>query len=184
MVFIRFILEFVKIGAFTYGGGLAMIPLLRSVAIEHSWLTNAEFANLIAIAQSTPGPIAINMATFIGFQQYGVMGAIAASIAVILPAFLMALIVARFLNHFNEHPIVKATLLGLKAAVIGLLATATLQVALVSLYTGQGNFINIFNGLEFKAVALFLFFIVVIYKYKKHPIYYIILAGLLGNIIW
>lgn len=184
MGFIRFILEFIKIGAFTYGGGLAMIPLLRSVAIEHSWLTNAEFANLIAIAQSTPGPIAINMATFIGFQQYGVTGAILASIAVILPAFLMALIVARFLNHFNEHPVVKATLIGLKAAVIGLLATATLQVALVSLYIEQGHVLNLFNGLDLKAVTLFLFFIGVIYRYKKHPIYYIVLAGFLGNIIW
>ncbi len=184
MEFLGFILEFIKIGAFTYGGGLAMIPLLRSVAIQHAWLTNAEFANLIAIAQSTPGPIAINMATFIGFQQYGIYGALLASIAVILPASLMALIIARFLNHFNEHPVVKATLLGLKAAVIGLLATATLQVALVSLYIDQGSVLNVFEGLELKAVALFLFFIWMIYKYKKHPIYYIVLAGILGNIIW
>ncbi|GAU76973.1 chromate transporter [Fusibacter sp. 3D3] len=184
MGLIRLIWEFVKIGTFTYGGGLAMIPLLSTVAIENGWLTNAAFANLIAIAQSTPGPIAINMATFIGYQQYGITGALLASIAVILPAFLMALIVARFLNHFNEHPVVKATLIGLKAAVIGLLATAILQVALVSLYSDQGHISNVLNGLELKSVALFLFFMWLIYRYKKHPIYYIVLAGILGNIIW
>lgn len=184
MGFLRLIWEFIKIGAFTYGGGLAMIPLLRGVAIDHGWLTNAQFANLIAIAQSTPGPIAINMATFIGFQQYGIIGALAASVAVVLPAFFMALIVARFLSHFNEHPSVKAVLSGLKAAVIGLLATATLQVALVSLYVDQGDFKHILSGLDLKALAFFAFFMWLIYRFKKHPIYYIALAGVLGNIIW
>ncbi len=184
MGFFRLIWEFIKIGAFTYGGGLAMIPLLRGVAINHGWLTNAQFANLIAIAQSTPGPIAINMATFIGFQQYGMIGALSASIAVVLPAFIMALIVARFLSHFNEHPIVKAVLKGLKAAVIGLLATATLQVALVSLYMDQGSLTHFMQGLDIKALIFFLFSLWLIYRYKKHPIYYIALAGILGNIIW
>ncbi len=176
--------EFFKIGAFTYGGGLAMIPLLRDVAISNQWLTNAQFANLIAIAQSTPGPIAINMATFIGFQKSGVFGALLSSIAVILPAFFMALIVARFLKHFNDEPVVKATMVGLKAAVIGLLITAIFQVSLVSLYEEQGTLDNLLNGLDLKAVALFSVFLWLIHRYKKHPIVYIALAGVLGVFIW
>ena len=77
-----FFVEFLKIGAFTFGGGLAMIPLLRSIVITNGWLTEGQFTDLIAISQSTPGPIAINMATFIGFKEYGVWGAIAASIVI------------------------------------------------------------------------------------------------------
>lgn len=146
---------FFKIGAFTYGGGLAMIPLLRDIAINMQWMDNAQFANLIAIAQSTPGPIAINMATFIGYQQQGVLGALFSSISVILPAFIMALIVAKFLKHFNDQPVVKAMMIALRAAVMGLLLTATLQVALVSLYEGQGQLSNLTIGLDYKAIVFF-----------------------------
>lgn len=176
--------EFFLIGAFTYGGGLAMIPLLRDVAIAQMWLDNAQFANLIAIAQSTPGPIAINMATFIGYNELGVLGSLVASIAVVLPAFLMALIVARFLQHFNDEPVVKATMIGLKAAVIGLLITAICQVALVSLYADYGSLSSLTKGLDVKAILLFTAFMWLIYKYKKHPIVYIALAGVLGIFIW
>ena len=78
--------EFFKIGLFTYGGGLAMIPLLRDIAVRNTWLTDLQFADLIAISQSTPGPIAINMATFIGFKEQGIVGSILASLILILPA--------------------------------------------------------------------------------------------------
>ena len=86
MNLLSLLFEFFKIGAVTYGGGLAMIPLLRDIAINNQWLTDSQFANLIAISQTTPGPIAINMAAFIGYREVGIGGAIAASLVLILPA--------------------------------------------------------------------------------------------------
>lgn len=150
-----FFVEFLKIGAFTFGGGLAMIPLLRSIVITNGWLTEGQFTDLIAISQSTPGPIAINMATFIGFKEYGVWGAIAASIVIILPAFILSVLLARFLQKFRKHPYLVAAFVGLKATVIGLLATSVVQIAMVSLYEGTGgSLIKPWVGIDYKSVLV------------------------------
>ncbi|TCT14615.1 chromate transporter [Natranaerovirga pectinivora] len=178
-------IEFFKVGIFSYGGGLAMLPLLQETALDKGWVTVTEFADLIAISQSTPGPIAINMATYIGFSSGGVFGALVASIAVILPGFILAIIVATFLQRFNEHPLVKSAFIALKAAVLGLVCTAIVQVALVSLYTvEQGNLLRFYRDIDFRAIAVFLIMILGILKFKKHPIVYIVIAGVAGAIIW
>ncbi|MFP4698207.1 MAG: chromate transporter [Eubacteriales bacterium] len=185
MVLFELFIEFFKIGVFTYGGGLAMLPLLQDIAVDKGWLSISEFADLIAISQSTPGPIAINMATFIGYNNGGIFGALISSIAVILPAFLLILIIANFLKHFNEHPMVKAIIIGLKAAVIGLVFTAILQVAFYSLYISNNvTIMTFYKGIDYKAVGLFLVILYAVDKYKKHPIVYIGLAGIIGNILW
>jgi chromate transporter len=185
MILISLFYEFFIIGIFAYGGGLAMLPLLQEIAIDRGWLTVTEFTDLIAISQSTPGPIAINLATFIGYNNAGVLGALVSSLAVILPAFILALIIARFLQHFNDHPIVKAVLVGLKAAVIGLILTAVLQVAFVSLYTTEAaNILTFYKNLDYKAILLFFGMFFAVFKYKKHPIVYITIAGILGVVIW
>lgn len=180
---IKMIWEFIKIGAFTYGGGLAMIPLLREVAVSAGWLTNSQFADLIAIAQATPGPIAINMATYIGFLEYGYRGAILISLAVVLPASILAIFIAKFLNHFNEEPAVKAAMIGLKPAIIGLLATSILQVAMVSIYEYKDG-ISFYKGVDFKAVLFLLISLLLIYKLKKHPVVYIAIGGIVGIFVW
>ena len=186
MIILRLLTEFFKIGLFTYGGGLAMLPLLQEKAIEFGWLTKEQFADMIAISQSTPGPIAINMATFVGYNQAGILGAIVSSLSVILPGFIIVLIIARFLAHFNEKPIVKAIFIGLRAAVIGLIATAIVNVAMVSIISTEnfrltGNIVDLF---EIKSLLLFAGVLFAIIKYKKHPVYYIVTAGILGIIIW
>jgi chromate transporter len=182
----KLLLTFSKIGLFTYGGGLAMLPLLQEQAIEYGWLTEEQFANMIAISQSTPGPIAINMATFVGYNQAGIIGAIISSIGVILPGFLIILIVTKFLTHFNENPVVKAIFVGLRATVVGLIFTAVINIAMISiidvdLFSQTNNIIDLF---DIRSVLLFIIMLFAVIKYKKHPIYYIIFAGIIGVIIW
>lgn len=186
MVVARLFYEFFKIGLFTYGGGLAMLPLLQEIALAHNWFTEQQFADMIAISQSTPGPIAINMATFVGYNTAGTIGAIFASIGVILPGFIIILIVSKFLSHFNEKPVVKAIFVGLRAAVIGLILTAIVNVAKVSIvdmdqYKVTGELLSLLDvrSLVFFAVSLF-----AVFRYQKHPIYYIVTAGIIGIIIW
>ncbi len=162
-----------------------MIPILRNIAIKNSWLTDSHFTDLIAISQSTPGPIAINMATYIGYREYALFGAIAASITIILPAFILAIALGRFLAKFNRHQVVQAAFVGLKATVIGLVGTSVLQVALVSLYGPKGGAIRSpLQNLDYKAVIFMLIFYFFIRKYQKHPLVYIGLGGVLSVFIF
>jgi chromate transporter len=186
MVLARLFYEFFKIGIFTYGGGLAMLPLLQEKAITYGWLTKEQFTDMIAISQSTPGAIAINMATFVGYDQAGLLGAILSSMGLILPGFIIIIIVSKFLKHFNEKPVVKAIFVGLRAAVIGLILTAVINVAMVSIvnYDLYKETEMIGNLFDVKSTILFAAVMFAVIKYKKHPIYYIISAGIIGIIIW
>lgn len=185
MSFFNFLFEFFKIGSFTYGGGLAMIPILRDIAIDHAWLTDAQFTDLIAISQSTPGPIAINMATYIGFGNYGVIGSILASILIVLPSFVLSIILGRTLKKYNKHPYIQAAFIGLKATVVGLIAAAIVQVALVSLYKGNGGTLSSFwVGIDYKAVLLLVFSYFAVRTTQKHPIFYVLFGGVIGILLW
>ncbi len=122
-IFLKLIFSFVKIGAFSFGGGYAMIPFIREEVVEiHHWISAGRLVDLIGISQSTPGPIAINLATFIGYQQAGFGGSLAATLAVSLPSFLMA----RFLWHLKKQgaglPSLEAVFLGIRPAALGLIA--------------------------------------------------------------
>ncbi|GAB6108872.1 chromate transporter [Fusibacter bizertensis] len=182
---IKLLLEFIKIGTFTYGGGLAMIPLLRDIAINNHWLSDGQFADLIAISQSTPGPIAINMATFIGFKEQGILGAIFASIVLIVPAFIMAIVLSKFLTKYRKHPAVTAAFVGLKATVIGLIATSIFQVGVVSIFEkAPSDLASLWCLLDIKAVVMLLAAYFIIRKTQKHPLYYIVGFGVISIFIW
>ena len=185
MSLMNLLFEFFKIGAVTYGGGLAMIPLLRDIAINNQWLSDSQFANLIAISQTTPGPIAINMAAFIGYREVGVLGAIAASLVLILPAFVMAVVLSNFLTKHRKSPLITAAFVGLKATVIGLIATSIIQVALVSLYLDDsGELLRFWRHIDPKAVVMLVVSYLLIRKTQKHPLYYIVGFGLISIVIW
>lgn len=171
----QMLFEFFKIGALTYGGGLAMIPLLRDISVKNAWLNDAQFADLIAISQSTPGPLAINMATYIGFREAGVLGALLASFVLILPAFIMSIALSRFLAKHRKHPYVMAAFAGLKATIIGLLATSIVQVGRVSLFS---------QTVDLKAILFLMISYIVIRKTQKHPLYYILGFGIVSIFIW
>lgn len=183
MNMILFTLTFMKIGLITYGGGLAMIPLLQDFAVSNNWLSIKDFTDLIAISQSTPGPIAINLATFIGYKQFSIIGAIAASIAVVLPGYGIAMLVSSFLKRFNENETVKLTLEGLKVSVIGLLGLAVFQVGRVAFFDSASGKIP-FENFDVKALILFIGVTIAINYKKFHPVVYLICGGIIGVVIW
>ena len=120
---------FFKIGAFTIGGGYAMLPLIqREVLEEHQWLDTEEFTTILAIAEMTPGPVAINTATFVGYRTVGVPGAAAASLGVVLPSFLIILTIAVFLPRFAGHPVVERLFYGIRPAVVALIGHALFKL--------------------------------------------------------
>jgi chromate transporter len=122
-------ITFLKIGAVMFGGGYAMIPILRyEVVVRHQWLSESEFLDLIAIAESTPGPIAINSATYIGYKVGGVLGSLLASLAVIIPPFTIILVIAIALQRFYENYYVRSLLNGIRGAIIGLVTAALITV--------------------------------------------------------
>ncbi|NDL66673.1 chromate transporter [Anaerotalea alkaliphila] len=177
---VRLVLEFLGIGLFTYGGGLAMLVLLQDRAEELQWMGPAQFADMIAISQSTPGPIAINLATFVGVVQGGVAGAVAASIAVCVPGVLISLLVSRFLQTFAENPTVVHLLKGIRALVVGLIAMAVFQIAKISILVpeGQGGgLLGIFHPVSLVLLGVFVYGIA---RWDKHPLVYILLGGVLG----
>ena len=179
---------FFKLGLFTFGGGYAMIPLLTDEVISHGWLAQQEIMNFIAVAESTPGPIAINMATFIGASQGGILGAMLATIGVVLPSFIIILLIASVVTGLMKFAGVKAFLSGVRPVVIGLI-----------LATGVGMFITVMLGLEhigqkaifnWKALVIFAIIFVTNLVYKKirkkapSPILLILLSAVLGMIFY
>ena len=130
MIYWELFQSFLLIGAVSFGGGYGMISLIREQVLQNGWLTEEELLNCIAVAESTPGPIAVNLATFIGSSQGGVMGALVATLGVVLPSFVIILLVAALIKNFLTHPTVRAILQGVRPAVVGLiLATAMTMIA-------------------------------------------------------
>lgn len=182
MIYLWLFLEFFKIGLFTFGGGYAMIPLIKEVVLKYGWLTEAQFMDFIGVCESTPGPIAINMATFVGSSQAGIGGAAVATLGVVLPSFLIIILVASILKRFIKNKFVDRALTGIKAVVIGLI----LSTGIISLLQCMGyESLSSFN-LDYASIIIFsilcvLYFIYLkLAKKKLNAILIIIVAALLG----
>ena len=179
MIFLSLFLTFFKIGAFTFGGGYAMLPLIQAEVLNHGWLPQEDIVNFIAVSESTPGPFAVNMATFIGTTMGGWFGAFCATLGVVLPSFIIILIVAKCFEKFKTNKIVKGCMSGLKPATIGLIAAAIYSVGKTVLFP-DGYLMNIFYSAEFY-VSLVTFAIMIVLAFKKvHPIVIICLSALVG----
>ena len=133
MILLRLYLEFVKVGLFSVGGGLATLPFLYDLSDRTAWFSHADVANMIAIAESTPGPIGVNMATYAGYTTAGPVGGIITTLGLITPAVILITIISGILNRFRDNPYVEAAFKGLRPASIGLIAAAGLSVAKVAL---------------------------------------------------
>ena len=167
---------FFMIGAFTFGGGYAMIAMVQQQAAARGWMSAEALVDFIAIAESTPGPIAVNLATFVGAQQGGVMGAVCATVGVVLPSFVVILLVARCYAAFCKSKWVKGIMSGLKPAVVGLIGSAVLTVAVTVISPGASA-----NWLWAALVAVMLG---VTLKFPKlHPIAIICLCGAVGILV-
>ena len=177
--------EFFKTGLFAVGGGLATIPFLTDMSAAHpDWFTMQQLADMIAVGESTPGPVGINMATYVGYTVAGVPGAVLATLSLVLPSFLIILIVARFLDKFSESRYVKDAFGGLRPAVTGLIAAAGFSVVQMALLVGGGIAADgLLASVNWKAAALFAAIIAAtqIRGVKKlHPICFIALAAGIG----
>lgn len=182
---LKLFITFFKIGVFTFGGGYAMIPLITQEVINNNWVDNTNvLIDFIAIAESTPGTFAINIATFIGFEQVGVLGAIAATLGVILPSFIIILIIASLFTKFATNKYVQGFLNGIRPVVPGII----LSVALIFILRSVFNVEHLqFENFTFEWGAIFIFVLVFamtkIIK-KMHPVYIVLVSGVLGIIIY
>ena len=167
-------LVFFKIGAFTFGGGYAMLPMIRQEVLAHHWMSDAELINFIAVSESTPGSFAINVATYIGAHTAGIIGALLATAGVILPGFLIILLLAKSLTAFQKSQAVQGMLTGLRPAVVGLIASAALSVS-ASVF----NCSQTMPVLSFKAGILVMSVYLLFHK-RAHPIFLLFLAALIG----
>ena len=165
-------ISFFKIGAFSFGGGYAMLPLIEEEVIQvHAWITTTEFIDVLAIAEMTPGPIAVNSATFLGYKVAGVLGSAVATFGVILPSFLVMSLIFHFIFKFKNSPYVDWVFKGIRPVVLGLIAAAAISV-------GRSTFVDIPSVI----IAVLLFYIVAFRKFN--PISAIVVAGILGVVFY
>ena len=179
MIYLELFLTFLKIGAFTFGGGYAMLPLIMDAVISKGWLSEAELINFVAVSESTPGPFAVNIATYIGSEMGGVFGSVCATLGVVLPSFVIILIVAKCYEKFKENKWVKGCMSGLKPAVVGLIGSALLSMA-ATVFVPSGATLEIFKDVSLYLSAGILALTTVLAFKKVHPILIICISAALG----
>ncbi len=188
MIFLELFWTFFKIGAFTFGGGYAMIAIMQSEITSRGWMSETMLADYVAISESTPGPLAINMATAVGSQmgtaEYGLVGsffgAFVATLGTVLPSFIVILLVARWFESFKENRIVKGCMSGLKPAVVGLIGSALISIGKAVFFPTGTVSTAVFTELSFYA-SLAIFAIALVLAFKKlHPITIIGISAVFG----
>lgn len=196
MLYLRLFYEFFKTGLFSIGGGMATVPFLQDMSSRLKWFTSAQLADMIAVAESTPGPIGVNMATYVGYttghSEYGilggVLGAVIATIGLITPSIIIILIIASFLEKFKDSKAVNAAFYGLRPASVGLIASAGLSIILISFFgcdtvyqLSEGIYINIWQ-----IILALVVFVAIRYipKVKDfHPLCFIVFSAIVGVIL-
>lgn len=187
MIFWQLFVSYLKIGFFGFGGGYAMLSLIQNeVVVQHQWMTGSEFADIVAISQITPGPIAINSATYVGYTVglqaggvgYGILGSLIATFAVCLPALTLMLLITRYFLRLRHNPLIEGAMRGMRPVVIGMIAAAALLLIFPhSTDPGEQNFIDLWSWLLFGGVL--------IGQWKKiNPILLIVLSAVVGMVIY
>ena len=182
MIYLRLFWEFLKIGLFAVGGGMATLPFLQELAERTGWFSQDLITDMIAISESTPGPIGINMATYVGCNIAGIAGGIIATMGEVVPAVVIVIIISVYLEKFRSSTIVGDAFYGLRPAVTGLIAAAgigVMRVAMLHLDLYQETGV-IFDILDWKKIILFLSAFIGIRKLKWHPVAFIAIAAVLG----
>ena len=182
MIYLELFYVFFCIGAFTFGGGYAMLPLMQQQVLARSWASEEELIHFIAVSESTPGPFAVNMATYIGAEMGGVLGSVCATLGVVLPSFVVILIVAKCYDKFRQSRIVKGCMSGLKPAVVGLIGNAFLNV-LMTVFFPAGLTLTAFANVSFYIYAAVFAGMLVLAFRKVHPIIIICLSAVIGIVV-
>lgn len=179
MIYLELFWTFFMIGAFTFGGGYAMLPLIQEQVTAKGWIGSESIINFVAVSESTPGPFAVNMATYVGSEMGGVLGAACATLGVVLPSFVIILIVAKCYDKFRNSRIVKGCMSGLKPAVVGLIGGAVLSVAM-TVFFPAGLSLSVFaDASTYISAAIFAVMLILAFK-KVHPIILICLSAVIG----
>lgn len=182
MIYLDLFLGFLKVGCFAFGGAYGAIPFIREVVLSYGWLSDETLSYMIAVSESTPGPIMVNLATYIGSNQAGLLGAILATFAVVLPSFLIILLVTVLLKTFIKNKYVQAILKGLKPCVIGIVLATGIYMIL------NNCFGNMNVNIEVIVITILLFMIKYFYHKFKHkklsPILLILISSIVGIIVY
>lgn len=185
MIYLRLFFEFAKIGLFAVGGGMATLPFLRELGARTQWFDQQFITDMVAVSESTPGPIGVNMATYVGFSTAGVLGGVIATLGVILPSVLIVMLVSKSLSRFGGNKYVDYAFYGLRPAVTGLIAAAAFSILQhvvlnTGLYAATGRLTDLF---VFKNLAFFAVMLFAIMKFKKSPILYIAISAAIGILL-
>ncbi|MCB6992977.1 chromate transporter [bacterium 210820-DFI.6.37] len=187
MMFFYLFSMFFRIGLFSFGGGLAMLPLIFQSVQDFGFMTSAEFSNLVALSQVTPGPIAVNAATYVGLNYAGVLGAVVATLGVCLPSFILVLIVMKFMEKFKESKGLEGAFFGIRPVTVGLIGAAAIFVAETSLVNGDLFSTALFKnpGSYINAVPCVIFAVSLVLagKFKISPIKVTILMAVVGAVL-
>ncbi len=181
MIYLKLFYEFFKTGLFAIGGGLATLPFLSDMADRTGWFTQAQLADMLAVSESTPGPVGVNMATYVGFETSGVLGAVVATLGLVTPSVIVILIVASFLKAFRSNRFVDAAFYGLRPASTAMVASAGIGVVLLSLVDTGASGLALFRWKELVLAAVILVLTRWVPVTKKlHPIVFIGAAAVVG----
>lgn len=171
-ILIRLYLAFLKIGTFSFGGGYAMLPFMQKEIVENNaWISMSEFSDIIGISQMTPGPVAINSATFVGYKVGGVIGSAIATIGVVTTSFILVSIISKILNKFKESIVIRSMLAGMRPILIALIIYAFIDLAKESY-------------VDFKSIIITIIIGIILLSKKVHPILVIVIAAILGLIFY
>jgi len=186
MLFLQLFWEFFKAGLFAVGGGLATLPFMYDISEKTGWFTSMDISNMIAVSESTPGPMGVNMATYVGFMTGSILGGVVATLGLICPSIIIILIICQFLKKFKEAAIVEKVFYGLRPASTALIAVAGIGVAKLALlnlevFEESKRLADVFN---WTSIAFFAVITVCIFKFKKvHPIVFICLSAVVGIVL-
>lgn len=186
MIYLQLFFEFLKIGVFSVGGGMATLPFLYDLSDKTGWFTHAQIADMLAVSESTPGPMGINMATYVGYTVAGIPGSILASVGLILPGVIMVLLIMAVLDKFRNNKYVEGAFYGLRPASVGLIAAAGILVARIAFLSSDspGTVSEFLNGISIKAVILAVILLILTRGVKAtknlHPVVFIGFSALVG----
>ena len=176
MIYLELVYSFLKIELFSFGGGYAAMPLIQEqVVSSHNWLSMAEFTDLITISQMTPGPIAINSATFVGIKIAGIPGALVSTVGCILPSCIIVMLIAKLYLKYRNMSMLQGVLNSLRPAVVAMIASAGISV-LITAFWGSAELISL-TGTNWTLVVIFVVCVILLRKFRMNPILVMVLAG-------
>lgn len=188
MIYLELFWTFFKIGLFSFGGGYGMLPLMEQEVSAHQWMSLGEFFGFVAVSESTPGPIAVNMATFIGSSQGGILGAACATLGAVMPSFIIILLIVALFKNFLQSRIVSSALAGIKPVIVGLIMTTGLWLAVknflpnIAAFSAEG--FDLTSLLLTIGLAAVFFIYKAVFKKNISPIIFIVLSAVCGIVLF